>query len=123
MPTNISGGMTMAVVPCKISRSTPGAILQPQPPPWDKEVKRGDGSGVVFGITHHYKRGDKVSATTALQSTRAWRRKLIKPPDNTNSMASASITAVTSVSWCFSSRMVVPNWRYTSSSCWASLAR
>jgi len=28
-------------MPLKISRNTPGAILQPQPPPWAKEVKRG----------------------------------------------------------------------------------
>jgi hypothetical protein len=29
-------------MPPKISRNTPGAILQPQPPPWAKEVKRGE---------------------------------------------------------------------------------
>ena len=29
-------------MPPKISRKTPGAILQPQPPPWAKEVKRGE---------------------------------------------------------------------------------
>ena len=61
MPTKISGGMAMAVVPCNISRSTPGAILQPQPPPWDKEVKRGELSGVVFFIARHYKRGPRLA--------------------------------------------------------------
>jgi hypothetical protein len=29
-----------------MSRSTPGAILQPQPPPWAKEVSRGSVEGV-----------------------------------------------------------------------------
>ena len=113
----------MAVVPCKISRKTPGAILQPQPPPWERDVKRGEVSVVGFVIGRHYKRGTHSPAPLKPHSTRAWRRKLIKLPVNTNSMASASNTAVTSVSWCFSNRMVVPNWRYTSSSCWASLAR
>ena len=30
----------------KISAKTPGAILQPQPPPCDKELKRGSVAGV-----------------------------------------------------------------------------
>ncbi|MEY4676967.1 MAG: hypothetical protein RLZZ470_1474 [Pseudomonadota bacterium] len=33
-------------MPAKMSRNTPGAILQPQPPPWAKEVSRGS-AGVV----------------------------------------------------------------------------
>jgi hypothetical protein len=33
--------MGMAVMPFKISLSTPGAILHPQPPPWDSEVSLG----------------------------------------------------------------------------------
>ena len=31
----------MAAVPLRISLKTPGAILQPQPPPWESEVRRG----------------------------------------------------------------------------------
>src|SRR5689334_16691002 len=38
MPTSSSGGTGMREVPLRISESTPGAILQPQPPPWDSEV-------------------------------------------------------------------------------------
>jgi hypothetical protein len=33
--------MGMAVMPLRISLNTPGAILQPQPPPWDSEVNFG----------------------------------------------------------------------------------
>ena len=35
----------MAAVPLRISESTPGAILQPQPPPCDKLVRRGSVAG------------------------------------------------------------------------------
>jgi hypothetical protein len=31
----------MALVLLRISLSTPGAILQPQPPPWERLVRRG----------------------------------------------------------------------------------
>jgi hypothetical protein len=31
--------------PFSRSRSTPGAILQPQPPPWDSEVSLGTAAG------------------------------------------------------------------------------
>ena len=42
MPTINSGGMTApAPLCCRICDSTPGAILQPQPPPCDSEVRRG----------------------------------------------------------------------------------
>lgn len=41
MPTNNCGGIGMALVPRKMFDKTPGAILQPQPPPCDKLVKRG----------------------------------------------------------------------------------
>ena len=43
MPTSSSGGSGSRAVPLRISDSTPGAILQPQPPPWDSEVRRGSG--------------------------------------------------------------------------------
>jgi hypothetical protein len=33
--------MGIEAVPLRISDNRPGAILQPQPPPWDSEVKRG----------------------------------------------------------------------------------
>ena len=52
----------MAVVPCKISRKTPGAILQPQPPPCESDVKRGEVSVVGFVIGRHYKRDTHSSA-------------------------------------------------------------
>ncbi|MPN00543.1 hypothetical protein SDC9_147738 [bioreactor metagenome] len=42
MPTMSSGGITaFAPLDFKISDSTPGAILHPQPPPWDSDVRRG----------------------------------------------------------------------------------
>ena len=47
MPTISSGGMGMPLVPFKISVSTPGAILQPQPPPWERELRRGSAGKVV----------------------------------------------------------------------------
>ena len=37
----------MCAVPLRISDSTPGAILQPQPPPWESEVRRGWARGAV----------------------------------------------------------------------------
>ena len=46
MPTSSCGGRLKLFMPAKMSRSTPGAILQPQPPPWAKEVSRGSGEGV-----------------------------------------------------------------------------
>ena len=88
----------MAVVPCKISRNTPGAILQPQPPPCESDVKRGEVSVVGFVIGRHYKRGTHGPTQLKTHSTRAWRRKLIKLPHKTKSMARARNTAVTSVS-------------------------
>src|SRR5215207_7346107 len=47
MPTSSSLGTGIAAVPLRISDSTPGAILQPQPPPCDSEVRRG--SAAVLG--------------------------------------------------------------------------
>jgi hypothetical protein len=41
MPTNNSGGNGMAVVERRISLNTPGAILQPHPPPCERLVRRG----------------------------------------------------------------------------------
>lgn len=41
MPTNNSAGIGMALVPLRMLERTPGAILQPQPPPCDKLVRRG----------------------------------------------------------------------------------
>ncbi len=41
MPTNNSAGIGMALAPLRMLESTPGAILQPQPPPCDKLVRRG----------------------------------------------------------------------------------
>ena len=49
MPTSSSGGTGMRAVPRRISDSTPGAILQPQPPPCDSEVRRGSAAGVGDG--------------------------------------------------------------------------
>ena len=51
MPTSNSGGTGMAAVPLRISLSTPGAILQPQPPPWESDVNRGSVllCGVLMG--------------------------------------------------------------------------
>ena len=44
MPTSSCGGTNPAApLERRMSDSTPGAILQPQPPPWDKEVRRGEG--------------------------------------------------------------------------------
>ncbi len=40
MPTMSAGGTGKPVDFLRISDKTPGAILQPQPPPWEKEVKR-----------------------------------------------------------------------------------
>ncbi len=37
-----------AGMPARMSRSTAGAILQPQPPPWAREVRRG-ASGIFAG--------------------------------------------------------------------------
>ena len=45
MPTNNSGGMGMALVDLRISLKTPGAILQPQPPPCERLVRRGTWAG------------------------------------------------------------------------------
>jgi len=46
MPTSSSGGNGIwARLPRKIDSSTPGAILQPQPPPCDRLVKRGSAAG------------------------------------------------------------------------------
>jgi hypothetical protein len=41
MPTSNWGGITIAAVLFRMLESTPGAILQPHPPPWEREVKRG----------------------------------------------------------------------------------
>ena len=41
MPTSNSGGTGICVVPRRMLDNTPGAILQPQPPPWLSEVRRG----------------------------------------------------------------------------------
>src|SRR3990167_4397483 len=41
MPTSSSLGMGIAAVPLRISLKTPGAILQPQPPPCERLVRRG----------------------------------------------------------------------------------
>ncbi len=41
MPTSNSLGTGIAAVPSRIFDSTPGAILQPQPPPCESEVRRG----------------------------------------------------------------------------------
>src|SRR3954468_17097167 len=54
MPTSSSGGIGRLVVPFRISDSTPGAILQPQPPPCDSDVRRGSaamevGRGALIG--------------------------------------------------------------------------
>src|ERR1700704_5155068 len=43
MPTSSSGGTGMRAVVRRISESSPGAILQPQPPPGDRDVSRGCG--------------------------------------------------------------------------------
>ena len=48
MPTSSSGGIGRLLEFFKISLSTPGAILQPQPPPWDRLVRRGATSVVSF---------------------------------------------------------------------------
>src|ERR1700761_1126019 len=45
MPTSSSGGIRPAPLLCRISDSTPGAILQPQPPPCEKLVRRSGASG------------------------------------------------------------------------------
>jgi hypothetical protein len=37
-------GKGMALTFFRISDSTPGAILQPQPPPWERLVRRGSGA-------------------------------------------------------------------------------
>src|SRR6478609_9785233 len=50
MPTISSGGSGMRAVPLRISDSTPGAILQPQPPPCESEVRRGSPAGTE-GVT------------------------------------------------------------------------
>src|SRR6478672_1955887 len=44
MPTISSGGMMPPPLERRISESTPGAILQPQPPPCEKLVRRGAGA-------------------------------------------------------------------------------
>ena len=41
MPTSNCGGSAKPFMFERMSRSTPGAILQPQPPPWASEVNRG----------------------------------------------------------------------------------
>src|ERR1700712_5468974 len=46
MPTSNSGGIGMRLVLFRSSLSTPGAILQPQPPPCEREVRRGTGAAV-----------------------------------------------------------------------------
>src|SRR5450830_535594 len=50
MPTISSFGIGMAVMPLRISDRTPGAILQPQPPPWDRLVRRGCLGRVLAGL-------------------------------------------------------------------------
>src|SRR5690242_7207603 len=45
MPTIRSRGTMPGAVLAMISCSTPGAILQPQPPPWLNDVRRGGRSG------------------------------------------------------------------------------
>ena len=42
----------MRAVPLRISDSTPGAILQPQPPPCDSEVRRGSAAGCDGACVH-----------------------------------------------------------------------
>ena len=50
MPTISCGGMKPGALACRISDSTPGAILQPQPPPCEKLVRRsGAGGAAVMG--------------------------------------------------------------------------
>lgn len=49
MPTSSSGGTGKAAVPLSISANTPGAILQPQPPPCEREVRRGSVAGCLGG--------------------------------------------------------------------------
>src|SRR4029079_2700644 len=44
MPTISSGGIMPPPLERRISESTPGAILQPQPPPCEKLVRRGAGA-------------------------------------------------------------------------------
>ena len=46
MPTRSASGTGIAAAPRRIDDSTPGAILQPQPPPCDSEVRRGS-SGIT----------------------------------------------------------------------------
>ena len=48
MPTSNSGGKGMEAVFLRISDSTPGAILQPQPPPCERDVSRGSVIGLVI---------------------------------------------------------------------------
>ncbi|KAG1483569.1 hypothetical protein G6F54_013529 [Rhizopus delemar] len=43
-PPSSSAGAGSAGIPRSSSESTPGAILQPQPPPWASEVRRGGAS-------------------------------------------------------------------------------
>ena len=48
MPTNSSLGMGKLLEFLRISAKIPGAILQPQPPPCERLVKRGAASVVVL---------------------------------------------------------------------------
>src|SRR5665647_2881313 len=52
MPTSSSLGIGMALTPLRISASTPGAILQPQPPPCDRLVRRGCVTTLLLARSH-----------------------------------------------------------------------
>ncbi len=50
MPTSNSGGTGMPLPLLRISDNTPGAILQPQPPPCESEVRRGSVWSLVMAF-------------------------------------------------------------------------
>src|SRR4030095_12967875 len=59
MPTSSASGTRPGAARPRISCSTPGAILQPQPPPCEKEVSRnGTGSGAFTSKTFAWSRVD-----------------------------------------------------------------
>src|SRR4051812_2668107 len=64
MPTSNCGGIGILAVCFRISLSTPGAILQPQPPPCDREVRRGpSGAGAIRVIEVSPGRPASIPAT------------------------------------------------------------
>ena len=52
MPTSSASGTGIAAwpEPRRISDRTPGAILQPQPPPWESEVSRGSSVRAIASV-------------------------------------------------------------------------